>query len=115
MSDMIALLLIGGLAVIPLAWRARQDRLDEAALQVQAEVQATANRVFGGESLLMVAVTAPSLRRAGQVRLSAPAGWECLIESVWPRIMAVMPQHYELVVEANGPAMPEHRHALSAA
>lgn len=116
MGDIVALLLIAGLAVVPLMWRARQDRREEAALHVRAEVQATANRVFGGESLLTVAVTPPSFRRPGQVRLSTPAGWECLIETVWPRIMAKVPEHYELVVESHGPAVRDaDRPALSPA
>ena len=117
-GDIVALLGLIGLAVTPLGWRVRQDRRREAALQIQAEVQATANRALGGESLLTVSVTPPSLRRAGQVRLAAPAGWECLVETVWPRVLRKVPEHYELIVESHGLALPSAarpRQALRAA
>jgi hypothetical protein len=106
-GEIIAMVGIGTLAVGPLVWRTLKDRRDEAALQVQAEVQATANRVFGGESLLTVTVTPPWLARAGQVRLSTPAGFECLIEAAWPKIMNKLPRRYELVVESRAHEMDD--------
>ena len=116
-GDIVAVFVVGGLALVPIAWREWKDRREGAALIVRADIQATANRVLGGESFLTVVVTPPWLRRPGQVRLSAPAGWECLIEAVWPRIMTRMPERYELVVESHGPAVrePECERVLRAA
>ena len=108
-GEFVALIGITSLAVGPLAWRTFQDRREEAALRVRAEVQAIANRVLGGESFLTVSVTPAGLRHPGQVRLSAPAGWECLIEAVWPRIVRRIPEGYELVVE------PRHAGVTTAA
>lgn len=99
LGDLVALLAVGSLALVPLIWRARQDRREDAALGVQAALQFKANQRLGGESFLVVTVEPPPvLGGAARVRLSAPDRWQWLIGEVWNDVAAALPAGYELVV-----------------
>ena len=64
---------------------------------MRADINAAANRVLGGESVLSVRVEPRVPWRAGRVHLSAPGGYESLIASVSDAVIARLPDHYELV------------------
>lgn len=66
-----------------LAWRAPQDKREEAALRVQAGLQFKANQRLGGESFLVVHVEPASRGGKGRVSLSTPDRWQWLVGEVW--------------------------------
>jgi len=99
MLEAMAVLMLLVVAVgAPLAWRVAADRRRERALTVEARVRAAAREALGGESLLSVHVEPPGALHRGQVRLSAPRGWETLIEPVWKSALESTPEDYELVL-----------------
>jgi len=104
---MIVLTLIGALVLGPLVWGAWKDRRTARGLAVRAEIQAVANRVLGGESLLSVEVTPATFWRSGRVLLSAPVGDEWMVEAVWSPVLKRVPRDYELVVKPAHPAPSE--------
>ena len=98
MLELLAISPIGLLVLAPLLGRVWQDRRREAALTVRAQVHQAVRKALGGESYVSIAVDAPTPWRAGRVRLSAPTGWECLIDQVTTDVLASMPRTYELVL-----------------
>ena len=114
MIEIVVATVIGLLLVVgPLAWRVQLDRREERALSTRAYVQSLVDRTLGGESFVTVQVTPRGLWTTGQVIVSVPGGWEWMLESVWPVLMARAPRGYELVVrrgqEASAPARPLRR------
>jgi hypothetical protein len=112
MIQAIATVILLAIAIaVPLAWRVAKDRQNERALQLEAEIKSAARQALGGESLLSVQVQPPGTLHLhpGRVRLSAPRGWESLIEPVWQRALAATPEDYELVMTPIG--APEDRPA----
>ena len=81
----------------PLFWRARRDRLEDRALELQADIQAAVNHHLGGESLVAVRVAAGAQRGTGTVEIFVPAGWESILEEVWPVVLSRVPAGYALV------------------
>ncbi len=81
-----------------LGWREWTDRRAARALDVRARIQSAIDRRLHGESLLAVRVTPQAPWKFGQVQLSVPAGWESLIQEVWPEVLTRVPDHYEVVV-----------------
>jgi hypothetical protein len=101
MADlMVALGLCAVVIVGPLGWRMWIDRQHAKALQLRADINATVNRRLDGESLVSVQVTAASPWQPGRVILSAPHGYESLIEDVSAPVLRQVPDDYELVVKA---------------
>ncbi len=94
------------LVVGPLAWRVLQDRSESRALSIRAYVQSLVDRTLGGESFVSVQVTPRGLWSTGQVIVSVPGGWEWMLESVWPVLLARVPRGYELVVRRGTEAAP---------
>lgn len=86
------------LVVLPIAWRVGRDRAQERALTLQAELRAAIFRALHGESLLAVRVLPAAPWRAGRVLLSAPRGWEWLVEAAWSELAGRLPEGYEVVV-----------------
>jgi hypothetical protein len=114
MMEIVVATVIGLLLVVgPLAWRVQLDRRESRALSTRAYVQSLVDRTLGGESFVTVQVTPRGLWTAGQVVVSVPGGWEWMLESVWPVLMARVPRGYELVVrrgeESPAPAKPLRR------
>jgi hypothetical protein len=114
MIEIVVATVIGLLLVVgPLAWRVQLDRREDRALSTRAYVQSLVDRTLGGESFVTVQVTPRGLWTTGQVIVSVPGGWEWMLESVWPVLMARVPRGYELVVrrgvEAHAPARPLRR------
>jgi hypothetical protein len=97
-SDVLGMLIGVGPIVAALLWSGRRDRLRQRANRVRAEINAAANGVLGGESVLSVRVEPRGPWRAGRVHLSAPGGYEFLIASVSGAVIARLPARYELVV-----------------
>jgi hypothetical protein len=100
-----ALVFVSLLVIAPLLAREWKDRRDAQALRVRADVQSTVNRKLGGDSFVSVRVTPASWRRPGRVELSAPSGWEWLVDEVWRPALRRVPANYELVVKP-GPGVP---------
>ena len=100
LSAIMPVVLIGGLALGPIVWRAWRDRGQARALAVRADVAVALREALDGESLVAVEVEAPRPLRSGRVVLSVPGGWEWLIREAWPRVAARMPRDYELVIRA---------------
>ena len=103
MGVILSALLLFGLIVVPLAARVAADRRADRADRVAADLRAAIRRRLGGDSLVSVQVRAPRVSRLGRVRLIAPAGFEALIEEVWPVVVGRIPADHELVVR---PAPP---------
>ena len=94
-----ALAFVGVLVTVPLAWREWRDRGEARGLRVRADVQDAVNRRLEGESLVSVRVRPGALWRPGRVELSAPSGWEWLVDEVWRPVLERVPPGYELVVK----------------
>ncbi len=98
-----------------LGWRVWRDRIEENALTLRAEIHAAVVQAFHGESFLSVQVEARTPWRAGRVLLSAPTGWEWLLEAAWKRIIRLVPRGYEIVIQPADRAVsgsPPRRSAL---
>lgn len=76
----------------------QRDRRESRALSTRADVQSPVDRTLGGDSFVTVRVAPRGLWTTGQVIVSVPGGWEWMVESVWPVLMARVPRGYELVV-----------------
>lgn len=115
MAMWIMVALVSLLFVGPLAWRAWRDRLEDRALALQADIQAAVNHHLGGESLVAVRVMPGSAHGVGRVEIFVPAGWESMLEEVWPVVLSHVPAGYELVFRPSRvperPAVPERRAA----
>ncbi len=86
MTTGIVIALISMLFLGPLLWRARRDRLEDRALALQADIQAAVNRT---------------------VEIFVPAGWDSLLEDVWPVVLKRVPSGYALVFRPSQ-APPRH-------
>ena len=99
MLEIVVATVVGLVLVVgPLAWRVGRDRRESRALTTRAYVQSLIDRKLGGESFVSVQVMPRSLWTPGQVVVAVPGGWEWMLESVWPVLMARVPRGYELVV-----------------
>ena len=97
MTTWIVMALVSLLFLGPLLWRAWRDRLEERALALQADIQAAVNHHLGGESLVAVRVVAGAQRGMGTIEIFVPAGWESILEDVWPVVVRRVPAGYALV------------------
>lgn len=101
MTDlMIAIVLCGAVIAGPLAWRIWMDRRQSRAMLLRADITATVNRRLGGESMVSVRVIPAAPWRKGRVMLSAPHGYESLIDDVSAPVLRKVPEDYELVLKA---------------
>ena len=103
LSELFVFVVMAGLVLGPLLWRAHGDRRQARALAVRADLHATLFRALGGDSLVAVEVEPPALWRAGRVVLSAPADWAWLLEPAWSSVAAHVPAGYEVVVRPSAP------------
>jgi len=99
MEGILGLALISALVLVPLGLSAARDRRLARAERINAEIRAAVNRRLRGESLLSVRVTPVGLRRPGRIVLSAPGGYEDLVEAAWPSVVKRVPPDYELVLD----------------
>jgi hypothetical protein len=106
MTTWIVVALISLLFLGPLFWRARRDKLEDRALGLQADIQAAVNHQLGGESMVAVRVTAGAQRGTGTVELFVPAGWEPILEEVWPVVLSRVPAGYALVFRPTPVTVP---------
>ena len=97
MTTGIVVMLLSLLFVGPLAWRARRDKLEDRALELQAALQAAVNHRLGGESMVAVRVAAGAQRGTGTVEIFVPADWESILDEVWPVVLSRVPAGYALV------------------
>jgi len=100
MAAIVAALLAFALFLGPLVWRLVMDRRTEHAATIAAEIRATVRHGLRGESMVSVQVRPEGLWSRGRVLLSAPSGYEELIEKVWPAVAKRVPAGYELVVKS---------------
>jgi hypothetical protein len=106
MTTWIVVALISLLFLGPLFWRARRDKLEDRALGLQADIQAAVNHQLGGESLVAVRVTPGAQRGTGTVEIFVPAGWESILEEVWPVVLSRVPAGYALVFRPSPVRVP---------
>jgi len=97
---MVAIVLCAAVIVGPLVWRIWMDRRQAKAMLLHADINATVNRRLAGESMVSVRVIPPAPWRAGRVMLSAPHGYESLIDDVSAPVLRQVPDDYELVLKA---------------
>jgi hypothetical protein len=100
LEAMLALLLCGAVIIGPLMWRIWSDHREAKALQLQADINTTVNRRLEGESLVSVHVIPAAPWRPGRVMLTAPHGYESLIDDVSAPVLRQVPEDYELVLKA---------------
>ena len=81
-----------------LAWRAHVDRRQHTAAVVRVEVHASAVRALGGDSVLGIRVTAPTLWRRGAVLVSSPGDCELVLGQAFGRMLQRVPSGYEVVM-----------------
>ena len=103
MEAITAVMLVSALVFGPLGWRVWADRKRAQADSIVAPIRWAVNHRLKGESLLSVQVTPEALWRPGRVILSAPGGYEWLVERVWPVVMERVPAGYDLVVKLEHP------------
>ncbi len=103
MEAMFAVMLTSALIFGPLGWRLWADRKRARADSIAADIRWAVNHRLKGESLLSVQVTPEGLRRPGRVVLSAPSGYEWLVERAWPVVVERVPAGYDLVVKLEHP------------
>ena len=96
--------LVGALAPVIglLLWREHVDRRHHEAGLIRAEVHAGARRALVGETLLAIDVHPPTVWRRGEVRLSAPSGYESLIRESALAVLARTPGGYDVVIHCGG-------------
>jgi hypothetical protein len=104
LSDIIGLSLIVAPLVGALAWRNAIDRRAHRASVIRADVHAGATRTLGGDSYLTIDVRCPTPWRQGEVRLSAPRGYESLIGDVAGTVFERLPARYDVVIHCGGVA-----------
>ena len=107
MTMLIVMALLTVLFLGPLLWRVRRDMLEDRALELQADIQAAVNHHLGGESLVAVRVLAGAQRDMGTVEIFVPAGWDSVLEDVWPVVLKRVPAGYALVFRPSQ-APPRH-------
>ena len=105
MTTIIVMLLTGALVLGPLLWRMRTDARRTRADVIAADIRSALRHRFRGETYLTVHVTPRSIGRPGRVTLSAPAGYEWLIEQAWRDVMSRIPAGHELVLKAGDAAI----------
>ena len=103
MTAIIMVVLVGGLFLGPLGWRIWLDARQARADAIGAAVRAAVNRRLQGESFISVRVTPQSRWRPGRIILSAPSGYEWLVEAVWRDVVSHAPAGYEIVVRTPDP------------
>jgi len=106
MTAWIAMGIVALLFVGPLVWRTWRDHLEDRALSLQADLQAAVNHALGGESLVAVRVKVGAHDKTGTVEIYVPAGWEDVLEDVWPVVLSHMPAGYVLVFRPSPTAAP---------
>lgn len=99
MMTLVILALVVGVVVGPLWWAKWAERRADRAQAVVALIEDGVNRALGGESLVEVRAASGRPWRAGQVVLSIPADWSCLVEPVWKASLARLPRGWDLLVE----------------
>src|SRR5262245_18155950 len=100
MAAILAGFLMVALFVGPLVARIIFDRRAERASVVAADLRAAVRRRLGGESMVSVHVRPEGIWLPGRVLLSAPTGYEDLVEKVWPALARRIPAGHELVVRS---------------
>ncbi len=95
---MVALVVFFVVVMGPVAVRQLLDRREERALALRAYMGSIVNHALGGESFVSVQVTPRWPWRPGRILVSIPGGWEWLLESVWPVLLARTPAGYDLVI-----------------
>lgn len=103
MEAIIAVMLTSALVFGPLGWRVWADRKRARADSIAAGIRWAVNHRLKGESLLSVQVTPEASWRPGRVALSAPSGYEWLVERVWGVVVERVPAGYDLVVKLEHP------------
>jgi len=114
MTMIIVTLLASALFLVPLLWQIRTDARRARADVIAADIRAALGHRFRGETYLSVQVTPRSFRRAGRVVLSAPSGYEWLIEEAWLDVMSRTPAGHELVLKAGDATASESPSATEA-
>jgi hypothetical protein len=104
LSEIVGLALAAGPVVGLLLWRERVDARAEQALIVRADIHAGATRALQGESLLAISVESPTAWSPGEVRLSAPDGYESLVGEALHAVLARTPAGYDVVISCGGGA-----------
>ena len=94
--------LLAVLVVGPLALRTWQERRQDRALAIRADIDAVMRHELHGDSLLGVQVVPEAPWRTGRVELSVPRGWDPVLVDVSRPILAHVPAGYELVVQHPG-------------
>jgi hypothetical protein len=100
MTAIITVFLVSALFLGPLGWRIWLDRRQARAEAITADVRAVVNRRLRGDSFVTVVVTPRSRWRPGRIVLSAPSGYEWLLETVWRDVVSYAPAGYEVVFKA---------------
>lgn len=91
-------LVVIAMVALPLVLAVRSDRRREAADQVAARARSAVRQRLGGEAFVTVDVTAPTFTRHGRVVLTAPTGYDWMVERTWSAVAAGVPAGYDLVV-----------------
>jgi len=115
MTALITIVLLGVVFLGPLAWRVWRDRVENQALELQAEIQAAVNSSLGGESFVAVRVSPGPGDHTGTVELLVPSGWEETLEHVWRVVLPLVPAGYALVFRPSPAAVRPVRSAPRAA
>ena len=97
-------LIMAVLVVGPLAMRVWQERMEDRALAIRADIDAALRHRLHGESLLGVQVVPEAPWRTGRVEVSVPPGWDPVLVEVSTPLLERVPAGYEFVVQHPGAA-----------
>jgi hypothetical protein len=99
MMTIVAMALASALFLGPLLWRMWADERGARADAIAADVRSAVNHRFRGETYLTVQVVPSSFWHGGRVTLSAPAGFDWLLEESWRDVKNAIPAGYDLVLK----------------
>jgi hypothetical protein len=104
LAGLVGAVILVSLVVGPLLWRVWDDRRNENALRVRADLHMVLFRALHGDSFVSVDALPPTLWRPGRVVLTAPSDWQSVLQTAWRAVADHVPAGWEVVIRPTLPA-----------
>ena len=102
LSDLVGLIVTLVPVIALLVWTEREERRQERAWNVRADIDAGARRALGGDSMLAIDVECPTPWSAGEVRVATPSGYESMLCQAVHAVLARVPHGYDVIISCGG-------------